>query len=109
MHPNYPQYSADPCNVTTCYHNGTCHPNGTMPWNAWCNCTTGFSGTNCEIVDAIDICLTDPWTSINLNTGPCMNNGTCTSTFDSYICNCTDTFFNGTNCTTPSLLLRMLR
>src|SRR5690606_9067709 len=67
----------DPCENVTCINGGVCHE-GT------CNCPTGYSGVNCQIVD--------PCVNVNCQNGGVCNNGTC---------NC-PTSYEGTTCQTPA-------
>ena len=88
-----------PCDFYSCFHNGTCmnvtYANGTLGAN--CSCQAGYGGSQCEIVTAVDLCKIDYYPTIQNDTGPCMNNGTCTSLFMDYSCSCISGFA-GRNC-----------
>ncbi len=41
----------DPCEMEPkprCKNNGTCYSNNTFPQNYYCNCSSGYSGYDCE-------------------------------------------------------------
>lgn len=124
----------NPCsNCNTCSNNGTCYSqystvsDGVYQYTTDCNCTSGFTGAECEI--DVDECLGSPCSNggICINTyggficqcpsgitghtcehdinecddDPCLNEGVCRNVLGSFICNCSSTQFTGPLCDIP--------
>lgn len=66
-----------------CRNNGTCYVN---TGKVLCICPPGYTGILCEVI--INTC----------DSAPCLNGGNCTSGIDTYSCDCTGLFFEGTDC-----------
>jgi len=77
------------CSNNPCLNGATCTTTGTAS-TYFCNCPSGYSGTNCQIFNA---CFNNP----------CLNGATCQNSGSSYICVCPQ-FYSGTNCQTCNLL-----
>lgn len=64
------------CSATTCANGGTCMP--LVGGGFECMCQAGFGGNMC--LDNVNECEATP--------SPCLNGGTCTDSFGSYMCSC---------------------
>ncbi|XP_041473706.1 uncharacterized protein LOC121422615 [Lytechinus variegatus] len=117
-----------PCDVARCFFGGTCREDSTATRGYTCDCTTGYTGDNCEQND--DDCRNNPclngatcidgaqsFTCIcpsgfsgttcamqldTCNPPPCQNGGTCINLFPSFQCVC-PAGFTGANCETSIL------
>ncbi|XP_062575528.1 uncharacterized protein LOC134237456 [Saccostrea cucullata] len=72
----------NPCSPNPCQNSGTCSVSGS---SYTCTCSSGWSGTNCEIA------------SQSCQPNPCQNGGTCQLSGGSIICSCTSQY-TGPNC-----------
>lgn len=66
----------NPCTATSCINGGTCSPLGGGTFE--CICPAGLEGSTCQT--DINECMATP--------SPCLNGGTCTNSFGSYMCSC---------------------
>ncbi|XP_051158624.1 protein crumbs isoform X1 [Leptopilina boulardi] len=77
------------CLIQGCQNNGTCTTSFDPPE---CTCLPGFNGKNCEF--NIDDCAPDDQGNV-----PCKNDGYCIDLVKGFLCNCTNTGYEGPNCT----------
>jgi hypothetical protein len=78
------RFLIEPCaGNTTCLNGATCYVNIGAEL---CLCAPGFTGDTCQT--NIDECLSSP----------CLHDGNCIDSSDSYTCDCSAIFFEGTNC-----------
>ncbi|XP_066290421.1 sushi, von Willebrand factor type A, EGF and pentraxin domain-containing protein 1-like [Branchiostoma lanceolatum] len=78
----------DPCSPDPCI-NGTCQEDPDSPLTGYeCNCTAGFTGTDCEI--DINECAQN-------GQNPCQHDSTCQDGINMFTCDCAPGY-TGTNC-----------
>ena len=75
------QLDRRPCQVDTCWNNGTCNE---IPAN--CTCANGWQGAHCQT--RVDYCA-------NVT---CLNGGVCRGSFLNYTCQCLGDSFSGRHC-----------